>query len=42
MTIKELAVLFYEQTARNRNITEITKMPASCMVNIDLPLSYDE
>ncbi len=29
-------------TICNRNITEITKMPASCMVNIDLPLSYDE
>lgn len=29
-------------TICNRNITEITKMPASSMVNIDLPLSYDE
>ena len=29
-------------TICNRNISEITKMPASCMVNIDLPLSYDE
>lgn len=29
-------------TICNRNITEITKLPASCMVNIDLPLSYDE
>lgn len=29
-------------TICNRNITEITKLPSSCMVNIDLPLSYDE
>lgn len=29
-------------TICNRNITEITKLPAPCMVNIDLPLSYDE
>lgn len=29
-------------TICNRNITEITKLPSSCMVDIDLPLSYDE
>lgn len=29
-------------TICNRNITEITKLPSSCMVNVDLPLSYDE
>ncbi len=29
-------------TVCNRNISEITKMPKSTMVDIDLPLSYDE
>ena len=29
-------------TICNRNISEITKMPSSAMVDIDLPLSYEE
>ena len=29
-------------TICNRNISEMTKMPASCMVNIDVIISYDE